>query len=736
MGIEVQNKTLDQLYTELKPELDKKSGETCYARFDENKGLRIKDGITNRLFGNTDVRGKKFSDAAEVFKQAIDTQYPGEMVGDLTLGESMLQSVIGDCTDGERISAPQIERLYQQTHAYADERGLESASSRLDVQSSLAESKVVQSNASVETGKALLWDALRTTLAAHPRFDSLADILAQERESGEPQTMGRLSRELDQRVRAIMDKVDTSKGLTLSAIEDIEAELANAEPPMEASGELLDLIDVVELRDKIETTNREFVRLNAKLDAVMAPFGDDFRNQLQEAVDERRNILSELRGLRFPGEFNDPEEWENFADRLQSNVDRFVGLMGEVDRSPEPLKFEVMSHLSRQVTETFALAEALRIGSGDIDATESLQSNDNAKGGVNPLSSLFGRDALNDAWQSMKDARGEVPKSLWKAPTRYENTSLQSLSAAYDGHLQESQDVIRQCFSPHSRVGKDEAVQSLSEALAANDRMLEAFKTVRAIRGDSALSGQDEKNSLSALQTQRHYLNLQLACLRTIQREVPQQAQEVANPSAGVAPNQRDDASFDDSLGGAAFGGTNQTEHRRLNMRDRSPNINEQSTDFSRETSVNPGGPVWSLLNEDLGIHDDGTRGDSLGGAAAASFEDSEMTLRGVSLGSRQDAIGGDFDRRRPSGLDDLSPTAIDNDLQDTDWLNGALTPEVGVKQKVEIDADADADNDEATVIVRSDADPLEPSWEDDISVDGDDSEAEESLSSTRSDLP
>ncbi len=620
--IDVANKNLDQIYKELKPQLDEKPGETCFARYDKKKGLRIKDGISNER-GNTDVRGKKFSNAAEVFKRGIDNQYPGEMVGDLTLGEAMVQSVIGDCANGVRISAPQIQRLYEKTHEYAAENGLdpvmyehdpvvsedgvEDSGAHLEHQSSAVESRFVQSWWSIEAGRRYLRNGVYATLAQDPKYAPIDELLKAKKGSYEWRKAAYLIERLNSETDGLMTRVDVSKGISMCAFEDIESLLENHRPPMALGRELLHLRNIVEMRDKIEAANHEFVRLNKGLNAMMGHFEADIQLDLEKAIVERRKMLNELRHLKYPTGFGNPNEWLGFADRLQSNAAKFTRLLNDLNRSMSPHRLEAYSNLKQQLTETLALAEILRFDAGDENAAASQWSINNADNDLwLSLKDLYNPEVLSGSKNALQGARSDVPKILWEAPTRYGKTSLQSLGAAYDGLLEESQDLVKRYHGTQTDDDLREAVRGVREALAANDKMLDTSKSVRAIRGDGALSGPDAKNSLLTLQQQRHHLNLQLVCLRALQREAlppPQNNTGLAN----AVQDQHDGNVLDDSLAGAASAHADNVDvdvagnpdAREQNDLDRNPVAGIEPDDLD-ETISSRRGSVWSSLHDSL----------------------------------------------------------------------------------------------------------------------------------------
>ena len=501
--ITVANKTFDDLYKDLKPQLEKTSGKTCYARYDAKKGLRIKRGVDNRLPLDriTDARGKKFADAADIFKQAIDYQYPGQMVGDKTLGEELVQSVMTDLAKGDRISAPELKELYEKLHAYADKYGLNAATSEANQLSSVATSRLVQSNASVAAGEALLKRAIIADLSTRRFFRDNPGCAAA-------------------RADKVLAGIDLTNGLCASSYLAADEALQNVRPEILVRRNLGLLLGLLDMRTKIQTASRQFARLNNDLPKFVRNFSEAKRYDVEVAIRDRRAIMQELGALSFPTGLNNPEKITELIDRLERNYDQLNSAFTEIEHTPLRGDDAALKHLSQQKAETLALAMALRSYAG--------YANKNAAA-ASPIE--FSRTDLVASLSAMQNASVIVPKTLWNAPTRQANDTFKVVGEQYNANLQKSQALWGRCLGGDPKVTLENIEAQLRITLAFNDAMLDSFERVEAIRGDRASYEEIAEYSLRDTQEQRHQLNLQLGFVRALQRKA---IEERARQAAGA----------------------------------------------------------------------------------------------------------------------------------------------------------------------------------------------------------
>lgn len=491
--IDVANKNFDQLYKDLQPQLEKMSGKTCYARYDADKGLRIKDGIDNflRLNKIMDKRGKKFADATEIFKEAINRQYPGEMVGEKTLGEHLLQDVMKDHGDGDRISAPEIKALYEKLHAHADKHNLDATESNRATLSTVASSRVVQSDASIEAGEALLKEAIAKDLfATHPHY------------KGNP---ARALARADQ----ILSRVDLRNGLTTSSYNAVIDEMAKRHPSVVLLSNTRRLLDLLDIQSKINVASRQLRHLNAALPRFSQYFSNEKRAALDEALSERRAILQDLGKLSFPDDLNDLDKISELATRLEQNCFQMNDAMEEVDRSKFPDRENAFLHHLEQGAETLGLATALRSYAGCVDEA------------AGPAVQY---DVMEDSLDVLSRAKVVIPKTLWTAPTRQASDTFSDVAKAYGDSLKESQDLWYNVRNNAPEATLDRTEYELKRALALNDAMLEGFERAEAVRGDRAFSEDSAKGSLFNTKYQRLKLNLQLVYVRALMQQDIQRA--------------------------------------------------------------------------------------------------------------------------------------------------------------------------------------------------------------------
>ena len=494
--IDFANKNFDQLYEDLQPQLEKMSGKTCYARYDAGKGLRIKQGIDNflRLNKIMDKRGKKFADATEIFKDAINRQYPGEMVGEITLGEHLLQEVMKDHGDGDRISAPEIKELYEKLHAHADKHNLDATESNRATLSTVASSRVVQSDASIKAGKALLKEAIATDLfATHPDY------------KGEPAHA--LAR-ADQ----ILSRVDMRNGLTTSSYNEVIDEMAKRHPSVVLLSKTRRLLDLLDIQSKINVASRQLRNLNAALMDFVPHFKVENRPALYKAVSERRAILQDLGKLSFPDDLKDFDKISKLATRLEQNCFHMNDAMEEVDRSDFPDRENAFLHYLEQGAETLGLATALRSYAGCVDEA------------AGPAVQY---DVLEDSLDVLSRAKVVIPKTLWTAPTRQGNDTFSDVAKVYGDALKASQSLWYDVRNNAPEASLDRTEDELKHALALNDAMLESFERAEAVRGDRAFSEDSATSSSFNTKYQRLKLNLQLVHVRALMQQDIQRAPSI-----------------------------------------------------------------------------------------------------------------------------------------------------------------------------------------------------------------
>lgn len=513
--IDVANKNFDQLYEDLQPQLEKMSGKTCYARYDANKGLRIKDGIDNflRLNKIMDKRGKKFADATEIFKDAINRQYPGEMVGEKTLGEHLLQDVMKDHGNGDRISAPEIKELYDKLHAHADKRNLDAATPNPAAFSTVASSRLVQSKASIEAGKVLLRAAITEDLSEHEYYDgNLAGARA--------------------RADKILEEVDLRGGLSRSSHDAIATKMANGYPSVVGGEKMADLRDLLYRGLKINTAVRQLRHLNAALSDFT--ISREKRPALDKAVSELRVILKDLGKLSFPGDLDNAGKIRNLANRLEQNYVQLSEATSEIKDPDSTDQMNAYLHQVEQGAEILGLAAALRNYAGYDDKTD----------GVVVNHDVLSTYDLEDSLERLSDAQVIVPKTLWTAPTRQGNDTFSDVARAYSGALQESQDLWHDFHNSVPKPALKEVEYELMRALTLNDAMLEGFERAEAVRGDRAFSEEIADGSLYNTKMQRLKLNVQLVDVRarmqknaqrTPNQEAPPSVTDSKDPSAEPA---------------------------------------------------------------------------------------------------------------------------------------------------------------------------------------------------------
>ena len=501
--IDVANKNFDQLYEDLQPQLEKMSGKTCYARYDADKGLRIKDGIDNflRLNKIMDKRGKKFADATEIFKEAINRQYPGEMVGEKTLGEHLLQDVMKDHGNGDRISAPEIKELYEKLHAHADKRNLDAATPNPAAFSTVASSRLVQSDVSIEAGKALLRAAVAEDLSEHPYYDgNLAGARA--------------------RADKILEEVDLRGGLNRSSHDAIATKMATGYPSVVGGEKMADLRDLLYRGLKINTAVRQISHLNAALSDFT--ISREKRPALDKAVNELRVILKDLGKLSFPGDLDNVGKIRNLAKRLEQNYVQLSEATSEIKDPDSTDQMNAYLHQVEQGAEILGLAAALRNYAGY----------DNETDGVVVNHGVLSTYDLEDSLEGLSDAQVIVPKTLWTAPTRQGNDTFSDVARAYSGALQESQDLWHDFHYSVPKPALEEIEYELTRALMLNDAMLEGFERAEAVRGDRAFSEEIADHSLYNTKMQRVKLNVQLVDVRVrMQKESQRAPNQEAPPS-------------------------------------------------------------------------------------------------------------------------------------------------------------------------------------------------------------
>ncbi|MEM8985361.1 MAG: hypothetical protein AAGC95_01435 [Pseudomonadota bacterium] len=510
--IDVANKTFDQLYEGLQSQLEKKSGTTCYARFDAQKGLRIKNGIKNPLKFDSimDRRGKKFSDAATIFKDAINLQYPDQRVGGKTLGEALVNSVMNDRSQGDRISAPEIKALYQKLHQYADEHNLEAAPSNQAAFSTVASSRIAQSNASIKVGEALLKDAVHHDVRKHKYYqDKPAAATA--------------------RANEILSNVDLRHGLTTSSLNAVANEMANGLPSITGGVRTGNLLDLLDIRQRINTASHHIERLNQTLPKFAQHFSGEARLALEEAISERRAILRDLGNLSFPVDLNDQDKVGDLAARLEQNCFRVSDAMSEMNRSGFPNRKAASMHRAEHEIEVLGLAASLWNFAPGANGANSRTD----------LRDLLSKYPLEDSLYAMESASATIPTTLWNAPTRQASDTFKEVTEAYNKTLKESQMLWGdyEQRDPEATLGHVE--QALTMALIQNDAMINSFWRAAAIRGlDQAFREEAAENSFKRTIIQRNHLNFQLAYVQALKQQGIQRAPSITPPPSNYAGSQ------------------------------------------------------------------------------------------------------------------------------------------------------------------------------------------------------
>ena len=529
--IDFANKNFDQLYKDLQPQLEKMPGKTCYARYDAGKGLRIKNGITNPFKFNSivDERGKKFADATEIFKEAINRQYPGQIVGEKTLGEHLLQSVMKDIGDGDRISAPEIKALHEELHAYADRHNLDAKEANRATLSTVASSRVVQSKASIDAGEALLKEAIaEDLLTTHPHYN------------------GKPARALA-RAGQILSRVDMQNGLTISSYNAVIDEMAKRHPSVVLLTNTRKLLALLDIRSKINIASRQLRNLNAALPDFAQYFSRENRAALDVAVSERRAILQDLGKLSFPDDLKDFNKISELATRLEQNCFQMNDAMEEVDHSDFPGRMSAFLHRQEQEAETLGLATALRNYAGYVDEAADL---------------AVHRDEWEDSLDALSNAKVVIPKTLWTAPTRQGTDTFSDVAKAYAGALKKSQDAWYDVLSNAPEATLDDVEDELTRALTLNDAMLEGFERAEAVRGDRALSEEIAENSSFDTKDQRLNLNLQLVYVRALmQRDIERAPSITPRPSVTDSEYSSTASAIEEEI---AEGGNGPVSDRRL----------------------------------------------------------------------------------------------------------------------------------------------------------------------------
>ena len=543
--IKVTNVTFDQLYEALEPQMAKNSQENSFVRYDARKGLRIKTGIEHEN-RNQAARALKFSDATEIFKRSIENQYPGVMVGDLTIGEAMLGAVLDDGAP-KRINTPQLRLLYEAVHNFAQRNDFQPATpEKLSPFSSVTESRIVQSSASIAAGRRLLESAIQAelkdayrernnhsdTLRQPSRSDSFSSTFSDtyyDFDSGDPWTDELMQQPgVEDRTRMIMEALRRLKfldnGLTAEALDKADDLLKQVSPSVETGAHFDHLASTLELRNKVEIVNRQFAALNDQLsDTLLSPVAkrwrgvEQCRTELTALKAERNEIVQDIRRLNFPVELNDPVKRRALASRLHISCLSFEQLRTKIEESALPTKADACDLLKKHNAEALALIDML-------DSEKDGQAEDGRE--INNFDAGFykGRLHLDPGVQKPFDEQelltsmrraptGAIkpPKSLWRTPLRSTNSTLRELTEHYNKNFYNSQNYLEAYVSGGAFVDHRIAMDELGRALRDNERMLDAA------HGASFAGKQRPPSMLDTLQAQHDELTIQLACLRGIE---------------------------------------------------------------------------------------------------------------------------------------------------------------------------------------------------------------------------
>lgn len=351
----------DTLYKALQPHIDE-IGDHADLKFEEGKGLFAKEGLGKnwlsdlsirimRYFRGDDVeRCSSFVNAASEIAKSINVQFPGAMVGDLTLGEYLVSSVAGS-VDGEyRLNRSSLKEVNEALSEYRDRMELDPAEGNSQALSNMGGSKNAQTLSSVEAGKQLMMAAVEADLEwNHERRDSLT------RTYSATSTWSSLT---DGELEAARQYVDMSQGLCLSSLEQFRLSLHRLGYDDHPS--LDRLFGMLDLRRNIDVSRQRCAELNMKVSGALNGLSKEDAGALGRIIDDRREIIEGLRNLPFPLLQGETALRRDYYLRLQDNAVQVLKLAEGVEAERYALEEPETTQEARELTSKQAAFDILK----------------------------------------------------------------------------------------------------------------------------------------------------------------------------------------------------------------------------------------------------------------------------------------------------------------------------------------------------------------------------------------
>ncbi|MEM9617982.1 MAG: hypothetical protein AAF936_08485 [Pseudomonadota bacterium] len=480
IGVNPGNQTFTAILERLGPQI-KEKGNGAYLRFTGAKGLYVKKGIDNRLFGDWIVRNNKFLDAASVIRDAIDREHQGIIVDGGTLGEYVIRTIMNDHRKEHRLTVGDLKKAtqYINTGRERGERiaGAYKRSGQAVDATGASASRTAPNSRTITEGRKLMRDAIIDDLEEY--FDSEAPERENEDSynsksyitsvgsfSDNPRN---LATDIEKMADSYMATLDDAGGLCEANLIKLMDQFQKANIPHENIAELVELTD---LQRKTDVSGERLNEACHQLEAMSRNGGlaKKTAQDVDEPIAESRRLVHRMKNLPFPDRLED--ERGDLFESLRHNYDSFRIVL-DIARKSDPKNQEAIDLLEQLTLETYDLAYACnpleyrdRGAPAETDTLFHKKSDLMSDKNFTELTEGLGDDAAIDEPVS-------VPKTLFKIHDTSKTMLLRYVVDAYNSALK----IVKQAHADFMKAPTKENLEELRISLEAanrhNDRVLE-----------------------------------------------------------------------------------------------------------------------------------------------------------------------------------------------------------------------------------------------------------------------
>ncbi|MEM9617988.1 MAG: hypothetical protein AAF936_08520 [Pseudomonadota bacterium] len=490
-GITPGNQTFSQIVKNLEPQM-KKGGNGAYLRFTGAKGLYVKKGIDNRLFGDWIIRNNKFLDAASVIRDAIDRERQGIIVEGVSLGEYVVRTIMKEHPKEHRLTVGDLKKATQYIETGVKrgkriDRAYRRRGPNVGV-TGASTSRTAPSMGAINKGRERMRRAVIADLEAHfgpsaqeiDNEDSYDDDAFHNSESFGSFNDGPRNSATNAKKMAgsYMATLDHTGGLCEANLINLMDQFQKANIPHHNIAKLVDLTD---LQRKIDVSGERLNEACHKLEAVRlnGKGAEDNARSLRDAIAKSRRLVHRMKNLPFPDGLE--RERNTLFESLKENYAGFRGILYFV-RASDPENKDAIKALERATLETYDLAHACLSradrNSGASAVTEPFHWDRDLKSDKNFTEVIKGFDdaAINEPVS--------VPKTLYKIHDTRKTMLLRHIVDAYNSALQIVKKAHADFMKAPTKDNLDELHISLETANRDNDRVLEGVARAGKIYGE------------------------------------------------------------------------------------------------------------------------------------------------------------------------------------------------------------------------------------------------------------